>query len=167
MRRVLAFVVLAACTQDVTPPKELPETSSFETTAVEPTETVVVVPRVEGQSLDRAKTLIRGRGLRIEAPIQQQFSQAPAGRVIEQFPGAGTEAEPEDEVSLVVSKGPSPQPPPPEPEPPACDSNYSPCVPPYPPDLDCPDIGFAVQVIGSDPHGFDADGDGFGCESYG
>ena len=30
----------------------------------------------------------------------------------------------------------------------------------------CPDIGFQVRVIGSDPHGFDRDNDGYGCESY-
>lgn len=48
-----------------------------------------------------------------------------------------------------------------------CDPNYSPCVPKYPPDLDCGDIGHPVAVIGSsDPHGFDRDGDGAGCESY-
>ena len=50
-----------------------------------------------------------------------------------------------------------------------CDPNYSGgCVPPYPPDVDCADIralGIApVRVIGSDPHGLDGDGDGYGCE---
>jgi micrococcal nuclease len=48
-----------------------------------------------------------------------------------------------------------------------CDPSYQGvCIPPYPPDLSCGDIsdkGFAVQ--GSDPHGFDGDGDGIGCES--
>jgi hypothetical protein len=33
-------------------------------------------------------------------------------------------------------------------------------------DSDCGDIGFSVTVIGSDPHGFDREGDGLGCESY-
>jgi hypothetical protein len=37
-------------------------------------------------------------------------------------------------------------------------------VPPYPPDVDCPDVGQLVQVLGSDPHGLDADQDGVGCE---
>jgi hypothetical protein len=49
----------------------------------------------------------------------------------------------------------------------ACDPAYPDfCIPPPPPDLDCPDINatnFAVQ--GTDPHGFDADNDGVGCES--
>jgi hypothetical protein len=55
------------------------------------------------------------------------------------------------------------------PEPPAgseCDPNYTPCVPLVSHDLDCPDIGFSVTVIGGDPHGFDREGDGLGCESY-
>lgn len=47
-----------------------------------------------------------------------------------------------------------------------CDSNYSGCVPLVSYDLDCPDIGFSVRVLGSDPHRFDGDGDGYGCESY-
>ena len=48
-----------------------------------------------------------------------------------------------------------------------CDPSYPDvCIPPYPPDLNCGDIsdkGFGVQ--GSDPHMFDGDGDGVGCES--
>lgn len=47
-----------------------------------------------------------------------------------------------------------------------CDPNYYPCVPLVSYDLDCPDIGFSVRVIGSDPHRFDREGDGYGCEAY-
>lgn len=47
-----------------------------------------------------------------------------------------------------------------------CDPNYSPCVPYSASDLDCPDIGFSVTVVGSDLHRLDADNDGLGCESY-
>jgi micrococcal nuclease len=40
------------------------------------------------------------------------------------------------------------------------------CIPPPPPDLDCPDIPFRrFRVVGSDPHRFDRDRDGIGCES--
>ena len=48
-----------------------------------------------------------------------------------------------------------------------CDRSYpGVCIPPYPPDLDCADIPFSrFQVTGSDPHGFDGDHDGVGCES--
>ena len=74
----------------------------------------------------------------------------------------------------------SPPPAPPAPEPPvqeapptsqplvdvpSCDPNYSPCVPLSSSDLDCADIPFPVQVIGADPHGFDREGDGLGCEN--
>jgi hypothetical protein len=45
-----------------------------------------------------------------------------------------------------------------------CDPNYSGCVPPYPPDVDCAEVGGTVASYGSDPHGLDADGDGSGCE---
>ncbi len=45
-----------------------------------------------------------------------------------------------------------------------CAPGYSPCVRPYPPDLDCADIGHSVRVTGRDPHGLDRDGDGTACE---
>jgi len=48
----------------------------------------------------------------------------------------------------------------------SCDSNYSGCVPISSYDLDCSDIGTSVTVLGYDSHGFDRDGDGYGCESY-
>ena len=35
------------------------------------------------------------------------------------------------------------------------------------PDLDCADIGQRVRITGPDYHRLDADGDGWGCESYG
>jgi endonuclease YncB( thermonuclease family) len=49
----------------------------------------------------------------------------------------------------------------------ACNPNYTPCVPNSATDLNCPDIGHAVKVVGSDPYGLDREGDGAGCESYG
>ena len=45
-----------------------------------------------------------------------------------------------------------------------CAPGYSPCVPPPPPDLDCADVNGPIKVTGSDPHNFDGDGDGWGCE---
>ena len=47
-----------------------------------------------------------------------------------------------------------------------CDLSYpSVCIPPYPPDLDCGEIGYSnFRVIQPDPHGFDRDQDGIGCE---
>ncbi len=48
----------------------------------------------------------------------------------------------------------------------ACDPSYpGVCIPPAPPDLDCGDVGDRrFQVVPPDPHGFDGDGDGVGCE---
>jgi hypothetical protein len=40
------------------------------------------------------------------------------------------------------------------------------CIPPPPPDLDCGDISYRrFQVLSPDPHNFDGDSDGVGCES--
>ncbi len=48
-----------------------------------------------------------------------------------------------------------------------CDPSYPGiCIPPYPPDLNCGDLAVKrFQVVGADPHGFDKDNDGIGCES--
>jgi hypothetical protein len=49
----------------------------------------------------------------------------------------------------------------------ACDPNYTGfCVPIVSYDLDCPDIGHRVIVVGVDIHHFDSGGDRLGCESY-
>jgi hypothetical protein len=50
---------------------------------------------------------------------------------------------------------------------PSCDPSYPDiCITPYPIDLDCDEISHSnFRVIGNDPHGFDADNDGIGCES--
>ncbi len=48
-----------------------------------------------------------------------------------------------------------------------CDASYpGVCIAPYPPDLDCGDVPYTnFNVTGSDPHGFDGDSDGVGCET--
>jgi micrococcal nuclease len=48
-----------------------------------------------------------------------------------------------------------------------CDPSYpTVCIPSPPPDLDCGDIPERnFTVIGSDPHRFDGDNDGIGCET--
>lgn len=56
----------------------------------------------------------------------------------------------------------------PPPTPPGnCDPAYPDvCIPPPPPDLDCKDIPYRnFRVLPPDPHHFDADGDGIGCEA--
>ncbi len=48
----------------------------------------------------------------------------------------------------------------------ACDPSYPDvCIPPAPPDLDCGDIEFRrFTVLPPDPHQFDGNADGVGCE---
>lgn len=48
-----------------------------------------------------------------------------------------------------------------------CDPSYpTVCIPSPPPDLDCGQISFRrFKVLSPDPHGFDGDHDGIGCES--
>jgi micrococcal nuclease len=48
-----------------------------------------------------------------------------------------------------------------------CDPSYpTVCIPPPPPDLDCRDVTYRnFPVRPPDPHHFDGEGDGFGCES--
>jgi endonuclease YncB( thermonuclease family) len=48
-----------------------------------------------------------------------------------------------------------------------CNPNYRPCIPNSRTDLDCPDIGRRVRVVGHDVYGVDSDGNGRGCEQYG
>jgi micrococcal nuclease len=59
----------------------------------------------------------------------------------------------------------TPQPPPRSSQ---CDPSYPDvCIPPYDRvgDLDCADVPYSnFRVVGSDPHGFDGEGDGLGCE---
>lgn len=50
---------------------------------------------------------------------------------------------------------------------PGCDPSYPDvCIPASPPDLDCADVPHRrFRVLGADPHRFDANHDGVGCES--
>lgn len=59
------------------------------------------------------------------------------------------------------------KPPPAQPGGGGCDPSYQgACIPLYPPDLDCDDVAATYfTVVRDDPHGFDADADGVGCES--
>ncbi|CCF85562.1 thermonuclease family protein [Nitrolancea hollandica] len=48
-----------------------------------------------------------------------------------------------------------------------CDPSYpGVCIPPPPPDLDCKDVSYRrFAVVAPDPHRFDSDHDGIGCET--
>lgn len=92
---------------------------------------------------------------------EQRAQEAQAGLWGPPCFGADQTAEP--------APAPEPEPAPetaPEPEPAEnCEPGYSPCVPPYPPDVNCDDVNGPITVTGSDPHGLDGDGNGVGCQS--
>lgn len=48
-----------------------------------------------------------------------------------------------------------------------CDPSYpGVCIPPFPPDLNCGDVSDKrFEVLPPDPHDFDGNGNGVGCES--
>lgn len=75
-----------------------------------------------------------------------------------------------DGLACEVHFGVEPEAPPPDtgPAPGAgCDPSYpTVCIPPPPPDRNCPDVGYTDFVVYQpDPHGLDRDRDGVGCES--
>jgi Ca2+-binding RTX toxin-like protein len=88
------------------------------------------------------------------------------------FGGSGTDTCYQNAGSGTKSSCELPKPPPPsggggDGGQPNCDPSYPDfCIPPPPPDLDCADVnGTNFTVVGDDPHGFDSDNDGVGCES--
>lgn len=73
-----------------------------------------------------------------------------------------------------ITPPPYPAPPPPTPTPkptatprPNCDPAYpTVCIAPPPPDLDCPQVPYTnFKVLAPDPHDFDGNHDGIGCEA--
>ena len=83
----------------------------------------------------------------IPEPTQQQIPEA----IQQQVPAPGFEDVPE---MIVESEN-------------NCDPSYPDvCISSYPPDLDCSEIEFRnFTVLPPDPHRFDGDKDGIGCES--
>lgn len=97
--------------------------------------------------------------------------------------GAPVPPAPAPSAPPAPSTPPTPVPPAPSPVPPAppaptavptpappqnrCDPSYPDvCIPPPPPDLDCGEIQYRrFRVLQPDPHRFDGDNDGIGCES--
>ena len=79
-------------------------------------------------------------------------------------PAAIATARPSPPASATVEPSPAPSA---TPQPQNCDPAYPDvCIPPPPPDLNCGDIPYRrFRVLPPDPHGFDGNKDGIGCES--
>ena len=119
-----------------------------------PSETKVITPAANSESVVSENPVdpITNQETDPVAPQQVQAAQTTS-------PPAST---PAPKPTPVVVPAPAPAPKPPATD---CDPNYAGgCVPNVSYDLDCPDIGFAVQVVGNDRHRFDRDKDGIGCE---
>ncbi|MEX0983916.1 MAG: PASTA domain-containing protein [Actinomycetota bacterium] len=114
-----------------------------------------VVPLVIGAKESQARATLKEAGYRVDVRTKAT-SEADPGTVVDQKPGLAGRLMPGGTVTIIVAKA----------EPPPCDPNYSgACVPIVSYDLDCADINGPVYVGGSDPHRFDGDGDGVGCET--
>jgi len=87
----------------------------------------------------------------MEQKTQRQIGQQILQQMGKQVPAPGFEDVPEMIVESELD----------------CDPSYPDvCIDPYPPDMDCGEIGYVnFKVIPPDPHGFDPDNDGIGCES--
>jgi beta-lactam-binding protein with PASTA domain len=66
----------------------------------------VVMPDVVGLTLDQATTSLTDAGLKLSAVTAAASTTVPAGSVIDQTPGAGTQVTTGSAVALVVSSGP-------------------------------------------------------------
>jgi len=65
----------------------------------------ITVPRIEGRSLETAAQIMRDAGLRRGRVSQIHTSQAAAGRILAQFPGAGTVVDRSSTMDFLVSRG--------------------------------------------------------------
>lgn len=134
-----ALVLLVACSED--PKIEIPLTTPQATATPLPSATVVTWP--------------------VSPPVAESPTLAPIDTPPPPPPT------PLPTPTLATAPPPSAVPPT-VPPPPAgnCDPSYPDvCIPPPPPDLSCGDVPYEdIRVLPPDPHGFDRDNDGVGCE---
>jgi hypothetical protein len=134
------------------------------------------VPRVQGLRVANAKDELRNAAPWDIIVKHRTTANGTAGEVLRQTPRPGRSLAEGKRLVLLVARVPLPEPPPIPPPPggggsggggSGCDGSYpSTCIPVYPPDLDCPQVNATnFTVVGSDPHGFDGDSDGIGCET--
>lgn len=145
-----------------TAPAPEPATAPAETAPGDAEELAADRARARRARARRAQALRarRARALRIRRARALRLRRERAAELRRRRAAEAREAERERRAQLA---------PPPAEDPPdasgGCADGYSPCVPPYPPDVDCGDVSGPVTVTGPDPHGLDGDGDGTGCDA--
>jgi len=128
--------------------------------------TTIPIPPTRTPNLTPSITLTASR---TTTPIPATFTSTPTATRTATITGTPPTATPSLTASLTPTFTPSPIPATATEVPTAttvCDISYLPlCIPPPPPDLNCSDIpytNFAVEF--PDPHNFDSNGNGIGCE---
>ena len=96
--------------------------------------------------------------------LAKAYPFPPDEKYADRFRAAETRARGDERGIWKPPAAPGPEPAPPSGQ---CHPSYpGVCIPSPPPALDCGEITFRrFQVVGSDPHRFDGDRDGIGCES--
>jgi hypothetical protein len=156
--------------------------TTLATTSTAPPTTIekVVVPKLVGMRLARAKDSLADRGLTAKVTYKST-ARYPAGTVISQSRRAGVDVLSDTTISLVVAKAPPPPPstappaPPPTAPPRDCHPSYPDvCLRPDASDYDCEGgsgngpyyVSGPLRVLPPDPFELDGnDDDGWGCES--
>lgn len=155
---------------DKTEQKQTPSPKITTETVTETEQIPYGVTTANDASLDKGKTRIATKGVNGVKTYTYEVTFADGKQTTKKLLKEAVTTAPIAEVSAIGTKvAPPPRAvasAPRQQTSPNCDPNYTPCVPNVSYDLDCPDIGFRVRVIGYDTHRFDREGDGIGCESY-
>jgi resuscitation-promoting factor RpfB len=114
---------------------------------------------VQDATLEQGQTRIKTAGVEGVKTLTYEITTTDGKETDKKLVGEAVTKAPVTEVTAVGSKAKAAAKP-------NCDPNYSPCIPYVSYDLNCPDVGMRVSVIGTDRHRLDADKDGTGCDSY-
>lgn len=171
---VIGLWVTGAVAQDATKPVKTTCTASEKLTE-EVAPVAFEKTQIEDANLEKGKTAIRTTGIDGEKTTTSKITtytpkncKASATTLVKEEITKPAVAE----VTAIGTMAPTPPPAPVSTYTPPgttssnCHPSYSPCVPNAGYDLDCPDIGMRVSVIGPDSYWLDADNDGTGCDSY-
>ena len=142
--------------------------STTETRSESKTETITFESITKNDSsVEQGRTIKSVYGVAGERTITYEVQYTDGQETSRKEVSSEITKEPITEVTLIGTKAPYVAPTPTPQASSSCDPNYSGgSVPNVSYDLNCPDIGFMVRIIGTDKHHFDGDKDGYGCESY-